>query len=270
MQTLSILFEDEHLVAVNKPAGVATIPTRETRDCVLARIAAQLRLPSSGHSDPRLRVLHRLDLQTSGVLMFAKHREAQRHLSNQFGAEAGEEGEDVSAGEDGVGETSRIRKEYLALVAGRPSADDGEIDAPLAPHLRRAGAMTIVRDGGKPARTRWRIEERFAHFTLLRVFPLTGRTHQIRVHLQSIGLPLAVDALYDPPPRGQSPGVFLSQFKRGYRATRGENERPLIGRLTLHAAVLEFVHLDGRRIRLEAPAPKDLRVTLEQLRRHDR
>jgi 23S rRNA pseudouridine955/2504/2580 synthase/23S rRNA pseudouridine1911/1915/1917 synthase len=102
------------------------------------------------------------------------------------------------------------------------------------------------------------------------VFPKTGKTHQIRVHLKHIGLPLAIDTLYNPPRDGAAPVVLLSQFKRGYRKSRGEEERPLIARLTLHAERLTFNSPSGQTVIVEAPLPKDLRVTLDQLRRNNR
>jgi 23S rRNA pseudouridine955/2504/2580 synthase/23S rRNA pseudouridine1911/1915/1917 synthase len=250
--TLDILFQDDAFVAVNKPAGLAVIPGRGEAEgeTVLERLAAQLGLPASGTADPRVRVVHRLDKDTSGVMLFAKHVAAQRHVSHQF-------------------QNNTTSKEYLALVVGRPSESAGEIDAKLVPHPTSKLRMSVVRHGGRPARTRWRIEQPFRHYTLLRVFPKTGKTHQIRVHLKHVGLPLAVDPLYNPLAPGTPVGLFLSSFKRGYRATRGEEERPLIARLTLHAERLRFAHLDGREIDLVAPLPKDFRATLNMLARHD-
>lgn len=129
--------------------------------------------------------------------------------------------------------------------------------------------MAVVKHG-RPALTNWKIEEQFRHAALLRVFPRTGKTHQIRVHLQSIGLPLAVDPIYNPAPPGEPEGVFLSQFKRNYRPARGQEERPLIARLTLHAHKLRFVHPDGTPRELTAELPKDFAAILNQLRRHGR
>src|SRR5208282_5598646 len=114
-------------------------------------------------------------------------------------------------------QNNTVSKEYLALVSGRAEATEGEIDAPLARHPGSHLHMAIAKHGGRPARTLWKIEARFRHHTLLRVFPKTGKTHQIRVHLKSIGLPLAVDALYNPPPPGVEPAIYLSQFKNDYR-----------------------------------------------------
>jgi 23S rRNA pseudouridine955/2504/2580 synthase/23S rRNA pseudouridine1911/1915/1917 synthase len=210
-----------------------------------------LELPSSGIADPRLRVVHRLDKGTSGVLIFAKHIAAQRHLSGQFQANS-------------------VEKEYLALVVGRPAEAQGEIDADLAPHPGSSPRMAVVKHGGRPARTLWKVEDTFRSFTLLRVFPKTGKTHQIRVHLLHIGLPLAIDPLYNPPRPGTLPGIFLSSFKRDYRTTPGQPERPLMDRLTLHAERLQFTIMDGSRQEIIAPLPKDFRALLNQLRRNAR
>jgi 23S rRNA pseudouridine1911/1915/1917 synthase len=227
---LEILGEAADWVAVMKPAGLATIPGRGEDDSVLERLARQIGLPSIGTDDPRVRVVHRLDKDTSGVLLFAKNTATQRHLSHQF-------------------QNNAVEKQYLALVIGRPSQNEGEIDAPLGRHATDPKRMAVVKHGGRPARTAWKLEETFRGYALLRCYPKTGKTHQIRVHLKHIGLPLAVDPLYNPPRGGAEAGLMLSSFKRDYRPTRGEAERPLIARL------------------IEAPAPKDFRATLNQLRR---
>jgi RluA family pseudouridine synthase len=243
---LPILFEDDHLVAVNKPAGLAAIPGRGENDSVLEQLADQLQLPHSGTADPRIRVVHRLDKETSGVMLFAKHIDAQRHLSHQF-------------------QNNTIQKEYLALVAGRPQTDSGEIDASLAPHPTNPKRMAVNKHG-RSAKSLWQIEQRFRDITLLRVFPKTGKTHQIRVHLAHIGLPLLIDPLYNSPrDRSAAPGLMLSHFKRGYKESRGHEERPLIGRLTLHAEKLRFAHLDGREVELIAPLPKDFHMAVKML-----
>ena len=249
---LDILAQTGDWVVVTKPAGLATIPGRGEDDSVLERLGRQLGLPSSGAADPRIRVVHRLDKDTSGVLLFAKHSAAQRHLSHQF-------------------QNNTVGKEYLALVARRPTANDGEVDAPLARHPTSPQRMAVVRHGGRPARTAWLVEESFRDFTLLRVFPRTGKTHQIRVHLMSIGLPLAIDPLYHAP-RGGRPaeGLMLSAFKRGYRPAAGEAERPLIERLTLHAHKLRFNSPSGEYVEIEAPLPKDFRSALNMLRKYGR
>jgi 23S rRNA pseudouridine1911/1915/1917 synthase len=251
-ERLEILAETGDWVAVVKPAGLATIPGRGESDSVLERLGRQLALPSSGTADPRVRVVHRLDKDTSGVLLFAKHSAAQRHFSHQF-------------------QNNTIHKEYVALVSGRPTSTEGEVDAPLARHPASPQRMAIVKHGGRPARTGWKVEETYRGLLLLRVFPKTGKTHQIRVHLASLGLPLAIDPLYNAPRGGgPSPGLLLSSFKRGYRPAGGEAERPLIARLTLHAEKLRFIGLDGSAVELVAPLPKDFRAALNMLRKYAR
>jgi 23S rRNA pseudouridine1911/1915/1917 synthase len=246
---LDLLWSDNDYVAVAKPAGLATIPGRAETDSVLECLGRQLGLPVTGSDDPRLRIVHRLDKETSGVLLLAKSREAQRHVSRQF-------------------QENSVEKEYLALVSGRPATESGAIDAPLARHPTHPQRMALARHGGRPASTLWKIEQSYRDYTLLRVFPRTGKTHQIRVHLKHIGLPLAIDPLYNPRPPGTPTGLRLSSFKRGYRPIAGESERPLIDRLTLHAERLKFVARAGETIQLSAPIPKDLRAAINQLRRY--
>lgn len=238
---LEILYNTDDYVAVVKPAGLATIPGRAETDSVLERLARQLNIPCTGSDDPRLRIVHRLDKDTSGVLLLAKHIDAQRHVSHQF-------------------QNNTVSKEYFALVVNKPPEDRGEIDAPLAVHPTDKKRMAVTRHG-RPARTGWQVEQRFRQGTLLRCFPKTGKTHQIRVHLLHIGLPLWIDPLYS----NREP-IYLSKIKRSYRSTDRE-ERPLMDRLTLHAAKLTFTDRTGIIVTLEAPLPKDFRSLINQLRK---
>ena len=181
------------------------------------------------------------------MVTFAKHRGAQQHLSVQF-------------------QNNLVEKEYLAIVAGRPAEDRGEIDVGIDVHPANPRKMTVTKHG-RPARTGWRVEQRFRGLALLRVFPKTGKTHQIRVHLLSVGMPLAIDALYNPKRDQKTPGLLLSAFKRGYRPKEGE-ERPLIDRLTLHAEKLRFARMNGERVEVVAAMPKDFRATLNMLSKY--
>jgi 23S rRNA pseudouridine955/2504/2580 synthase/23S rRNA pseudouridine1911/1915/1917 synthase len=248
---LEILWQSERLVAIAKPAGLASIPGRGEAISVLEQLAAILGIPCSGEGDPRVRVVHRLDKDTSGVLLFAKDKDAQRHLSHQF-------------------QNNAVDKEYLAICIGRAAAREGEIDAPLCVNPNAKTKMMVSESAGRPARTAWRVEETFGDYCLVRCFPRTGKTHQIRVHLKHTGLPLAVDPLYNPPRPPAQGGIYLSHFKRGYRPNAGEIERPLIDRLTLHAEKLRFRDLNNQVVEIVAAIPKDMRAALSQLRKFAR
>jgi 23S rRNA pseudouridine955/2504/2580 synthase/23S rRNA pseudouridine1911/1915/1917 synthase len=240
----AILWRGNDLLAINKPAGVAVVPGRGEKTNLVAQLAALLGIPDRGEADPRVRVVHRLDKETSGIILFATTRATQQLLSHQF-------------------QNNLVEKEYLALVAGRPSVDGGIVDEPLGPDPSSPKKMAVVQRGRR-AVTQWQVEQRLGDWTLLRVFPKTGKTHQIRVHLRHAGLPLAIDQIYNPGPANREPGIFLSRIKRDYHPGRGP-ERPLIARLTLHAHRLAFVAASGERIVLEAPIPKDFRATMNQL-----
>src|SRR5947209_550777 len=144
---LEILLDTPNCVAINKPAHLAVIPGRAEETSVLEQLAAQLNLPHAGTSDPRLRVVHRLDKDTTGVLLFAKDIDTQRHFSHQF-------------------QNNTIQKEYLVLVAGRVSESTGTIDAPLAPHPTVKTRMHVNKHG-RSATTLWKVEQSFRDYTLL-------------------------------------------------------------------------------------------------------
>jgi 23S rRNA pseudouridine1911/1915/1917 synthase len=252
-----ILYEDDSLMVVDKPAGLAVEPERWRRDAATlsgALLAVALERAADETSDRpegeptlgfRPRLAHRLDKDTTGCVLVAKTIEAERVLRRAF-------------------EEGTIRKHYLALVEGEYPERDGPdvIEAPIAPDPRKTGRMCVHEDG-RPARTRVSVEQSFRGFTLLRCSPLTGRTHQIRVHLAEEGFPLAVDPLY-----GHRDSIKLSELKRGYRPKRGSVEKPLLERLALHALALELEHPDhpgGPPLEVEAPLPKDLVRTLKQL-----
>ncbi|MBI4870231.1 MAG: RluA family pseudouridine synthase [Candidatus Riflebacteria bacterium] len=238
---LDILHEDSRIIAINKPAGFSTTPGYgQERPSLLEGVWHHLRV-----DEVKPRIVNRLDKETSGVLLFAKDDKAHSFLAGQF-------------------EKRLVEKLYMALVVGRLDEDSGEIELPLAPHPRKPSRMLVNEKEGKHALTRWTVSERFDGYTLLSVRPMTGRTHQIRVHLAAVGHPLAIDAVY-----GNQKALYLSALKPDYRAHAGREERPIIGRLTLHASELTFRHPDdGRPVTLEAPLPKDFRSILRALRRY--
>jgi len=232
-----VLWRSEAALAVDKPAGLAVVPGRGQETCLIDLLRA-------AWPERDLRLVHRLDQDTSGVMLLALDLAAQRHLTAQFG-------------------TGAVRKTYLALVRGRPPEPQGEIKLPIGPDRLHPELMSLDTEHPKEAITRWELVEQLGDFALLRCFPLTGRTHQIRVHLRAAALPLVVDPLY-----GDGGGLLLSRLKADYRPSRRHDERPLIGRLSLHAAAVEFVDPAGDSpARVEAALPKDFRAALNQLRK---
>ena len=230
-----ILFEDEHLLVLDKSAGLLSIPDRY--DPEKENLLDLLRRKWED-----IRVLHRLDRDTSGLICFAKTELAHKEVSRQF-------------------EQRTVQKYYYALLDGNPSAESGTIDKALAASPK--GKMLVVKKG-KEALTHFTILERFKNFCWAEVEIKTGRTHQIRVHFEAIGHPLAVDSLY-----GRRSELYLSTFKgRKFRMGKEQEEQPLLRRTSLHAHSLQFVHpVSGESLQLEAPIPKDLKASLHQLRK---
>lgn len=228
MSEVRVLHEGAGLLVVAKPAGVLVIPGRgEGEPSLREQLEAQLRR--------KVFVVHRLDRDTSGVLVFALDAERHRALSVAF-------------------EGGQVRKRYMALVEGRVEAPQ-LVDAALVP--ARKGRMRVARPGeqGKPSRTRVRPVETFARASLVEAEPLTGRTHQIRVHLLSLGHPLLVDHQY-----GREEPLTA-------RELGGEGDAVVLARTPLHAARLEWPALPGVEARaVEAPLAEDMARALELLR----
>lgn len=242
---LEVLYEDEHALVINKPAGLAVIPERgEGEATLLGGLLYYLDnlSPFSRGRGVRPRLVHRLDKDTSGVLLIAKDLEAERHLSKQF-------------------ENRTIEKEYIALVDGRVEREEATIDLHLEETTR--GKMRVS-PRGKEAMTHYRVQERFKGFTLLGVSPKTGRTHQIRIHLKAIGHPLSIDPLY-----GKRSAIFLSSLKADYQAKEGRPEAPITSRLTLHAHKITFEPFPGSgKLTIEAPIPKDMERLIKLIRKY--
>jgi 23S rRNA pseudouridine1911/1915/1917 synthase len=238
---LEILYQDDWIAAVNKPPGMVVHPARGHWSGTLAgAIQYHLGQLSSLGGPTRPGIVHRLDRDTSGVILVARNDRAHARLSEQF-------------------QSRTIAKEYFALVAGQPRLDRDLIDRPIGMHPQHREKMAIRRDDpdSRAAQSFYEVQERFDGFAALMILPKTGRTHQIRVHLSHIGCPVLCDRQY------------------GGRAeiTRGEIRRDpadtlvLLDRQALHARRVRFRHPEsGAEMEIEAPLPADMQTVLEELR----
>jgi 23S rRNA pseudouridine955/2504/2580 synthase/23S rRNA pseudouridine1911/1915/1917 synthase len=235
----SIIVQDDAILAINKAAGLAVLPGRGRTENLFDLLAGDA---GAGFGEGRKPLMvHRIDADTSGLIVFAKTAEAQKAIAEQF-------------------RTRTVTKEYLALVRGAPTQESGSTDLPIGGDPHNKNRMVIRGLEPKKSRTKWVVAARFAGVTLLKVYPVTGRRHQIRVHLKAMGYPLAVDPYYG----GEQ--LLLSEFKRHYKLGKLQEERPLMNRLTLHAHQLTFVHpLTDEETTLTAELPKDFRSTLTAL-----
>lgn len=237
---LDILYEDDALAAINKPPGMVVHPAKGHWKGTLAS-ALQFhfdRLSTIG-GPTRPGIIHRLDRDTSGVIVVAKNDRAHQRLALQF-------------------EHRSVTKEYFALVAGRPNLDRDVIDLPIGLHPHHREKMAVRRDDphGRPAQSFYEVLERFDGFAAVRITPKTGRTHQIRVHLASIGCPVLCDRAYG----------SRARLSRGELRRRLEDDATLLERQALHAHRLRLTHPDtGAPLQFEAPLPDDIRQTLAAL-----
>lgn len=204
---LAVLFHDDRLLVLDKPAGLLSVPGigPANQDCLARRAEARW---------PGTRIVHRLDRETSGVIVMARDAEAHRHLSRQF-------------------EERQTTKSYVAVAAGLLERDEGEISLPLRKDLERPPRHCVDPLQGRPALTRYTVRRREADRTRLDLHPVTGRSHQLRVHLAALGHPILGDDLYAPPAVAA-----------------------MAPRLLLHAASLSLAHpATGERLTFEVPCP---------------
>jgi 23S rRNA pseudouridine1911/1915/1917 synthase len=233
-----ILLEDNAVLVINKPAGLLVLPDRY--DHTIFNLYDLLK-----ETFGTIFVVHRIDRETSGVVLFAKTAEAHAQLNAAF-------------------EQRQVEKKYRAIVIGTSHADSGSINLPIIENEHGIRKMKIDTKKGKESRTDYAVMERFDGYAFVEARPHTGRTHQIRIHLSSIGLPILADPLY-----GDGRGFFLSTIKRNYQGK--EKEQPLLRRTALHAFSLSFSHpVTRENILIEAPLPKDMEAVLKALRKYKR
>lgn len=224
-----VLFEDTDYLVINKPPFISTLEDRNEPTNILA-------LAREVEPDPQ--VCHRLDKDTSGVLAIVRNPEAYRHLSMQF-------------------ENREVTKTYHAVADGLHDLENILVDRAIL--KLNDGTVKITREG-KPAQTYFNTEETFQNHTLIRCNPVTGRMHQIRIHLAYLKAPITGDETYGGKP------FFVSSVKRHFHLKKMTDEQPLIKRMALHAFSLEFALINGKTVNIEAPYPKDFKALVNQLR----
>ena len=231
---INIIFENDDFVVVNKPSGLLSIPDRIGKELSLKDYLKE--------RYGNIYTVHRLDRDTSGIILFAKTEESHKALSLLF-------------------ESREMEKIYVGLVKGQMIYSNGTIDAAIMEHPGKTTKM-ITHVKGKASITDYEVLESFRLFSWVQFQIHTGRTHQIRVHMQHLGHSIVCDEIYgDPKP------ILLSAIKRNFKlAKAAEEEKPILSRLALHSFKLKFT-LNEIKFELEAPIPKDLKALLQQLRK---
>jgi len=242
---LDIIYEDEQLIVLNKAAGIVVHPAPgHMHGTLIQGVLYHVResggglSPGSGPDRPG--IIHRLDKDTTGLILMAKEDSTHRHLARQF-------------------EQRRVEKTYVAVVRGEVNFDSDYVELPLGPHPKDRLRVTVRKETGKEASTFYQVAERYRGYSFLRVHPKTGRTHQIRVHLAAVGHPVVGDVLYGGP----------RLLARDLGAGELPPEEPLMERQALHAEELTFFHPVARKkVTFRAPWPPDLQRLVDLLRRY--
>jgi 23S rRNA pseudouridine1911/1915/1917 synthase len=234
MKLPEILLENDEMIALNKPAGLLSVPDRtqsvpSLKDLLIEKYG-------------EIFTVHRLDRETSGVIVYAKTAVAHQYLSVIF-------------------QERQVEKIYYGIVWGNPAAPSGVIDLPMFEHPGKNGTMVVNRKG-KPASTGYEVLENFGKYSFMKFDLFTGRTHQIRLHMKETGHPILCDPLY-----GDGKPFLVSSLKKNYNHSGFEDEKPILSRLALHSAKLSFKNQEGVSFTLEAEMPKDMRALLSQMRK---
>lgn len=230
-----IILENDFFIAINKPSGLLSVPDRKQsepslKDYLLSKYST-------------IYTVHRLDKDTSGIIVFAKDAETHKALSQLF-------------------EGREVEKFYVGLVHGSLLNENGNIDAPIMQHPAQDTTM-IIHKKGKPSFTEYSLVEKFKFHSWVQFQIHTGRTHQIRIHCQYLGNSIVCDPIY-----GDDKPILLSTLKKKFKLSKlADEEKPLLNRLGLHSHQLNFT-FNNQLYQLEAPLPKDLRALLQQLRKN--
>jgi len=236
----TVLYEDDHIVAYDKPSDRLVVADRSQMNTGLL---GELRAVANKPEGPPY-LLHRLDRGTSGVWIVAKTLEAKKFISQQF-------------------VDNQVKKQYRAIVQGVFFEKEGEVDVSIAPHPKHPTKM--ITGKGKASLSRYKLLRQYRHYAVVRVWPQTGRTHQVRLHMKHLGHPLLIDDFY-----GGFSEFFLSKIKPNYKTAKKRAEKPLISRLTLHCEAMELMTTPlGSTIRIESPLAKDLQRLERNLQNYD-
>jgi len=238
---LDILYEDDTMIVINKPPGVVVHPAKgHWHGTLINAVLHHCQRPDAAGGPSHAKVVHRLDRDTSGVLLFAKNPGTHPAIASQF-------------------ERRQAHKSYLAIAEGSFKSAEGTIDLPLGPHLFHRFKVTVRADVGRESITDYRVLERFDGYSFLALSPRTGRGHQIRVHLAAAGHPVLCDRVY-----GARVALYRADLAGDVLAPGGE---PLISRQALHAHKLSIRHpVSGERLEFTAPLPQDMTTALAALR----
>lgn len=241
--SFTLIYADDDMIAVNKAAGLLVAADRWDAEAPRLDLLIQKELPQIAPSCNKLYAVHRIDKDTSGILLYALNAEAHRTLNTAF-------------------QNREIKKTYRLLIHGRVSEEQFTVDLPLRADGDALHRTVVDKRRGKEATTHFTVLETFRQFSLLEARPVTGRTHQIRAHLAAAGYPIVCDSLY-----GSGKPVLLSELKQRWRGDV-YMEQPLIGRLALHAYRLEGAHpRSGQPFAFTAEYAKDFKSTVHQLQK---
>ena len=234
---LNIIYEDDNIIVLSKPSGIYTIPDRYNK------LATNL-YDVLGKRYGKIFTVHRLDRDTSGVIVFAKDAASHKNLNEQF-------------------EKQKVKKIYHVVVEGIIRDESLDIDIPISAHPVKKG-LSMPSARGKESLTKLKVLERYKNATFCEIDLVTGRHHQIRVHCATIGHPLLVDKLY-----GKHEEFFLSSIKRKFNLKKNTEERAIISRITMHASEIEFEHpKNSNKLHFKAEYPKDFTALLQVLNKY--